>query len=145
MPANRLSKPHKKRHPPTAQLKFIVAMAIVVVGTPLGDVLLKRGMNMVKLPATSSLSTIPQAALEVLTNIWVDIGILLMIVQFLAFARALRMAPYSVVIPLRACSYIFTAVFALYILHEQVKPMRWVGILIVLFGVAIVGLSTRRR
>lgn len=138
-------KENKKQQKSGVDKSFVVSMVIVVIGTSLGDVLLKRGMNMIHLPSTPSPSTILYSALEILTNGWVVSGILLMITQFIAFTRALRLAPYSLVIPLRASAYIFTAFLAVYILHEHVKPMRWVAILIVLFGVVIVGVSGKRR
>ncbi|MBV8884434.1 MAG: EamA family transporter [Chroococcidiopsidaceae cyanobacterium CP_BM_RX_35] len=121
--------------------RFAVAMIIVVLATSLGDVSLKGGLSQVPLPSADSLLAIPQAVLETLTNIWVDIAILLLIGQFIAWAHALRLAPYSLAIPLRASSYIFTALLALYVLQEPVPPMRWVAILIVLLGVIMVGVS----
>ncbi|MBV9388687.1 MAG: hypothetical protein JOZ78_19870 [Chroococcidiopsidaceae cyanobacterium CP_BM_ER_R8_30] len=122
-------------------LRFAVAMIVVILATSLGDVSLKGGLSQVPLPSGDPLLAIPQAVLETLTNIWVDFAILLLISQFIAWAHALRLAPYSLAIPLRASSYIFTALLALYVLDEPVPPMRWVAILIVLVGVSMVGVS----
>ena len=119
-------------------------MVIVVLATSLGDVSLKGGLTQVPIPSVHSLLAIPQAMVDTLTNIWVDFAILLLIGQFIAWAHALRLAPYSLAIPLRASSYIFTALLALYVLHEPVPPMRWVAILIVLLGVIMVGVSSTK-
>jgi drug/metabolite transporter (DMT)-like permease len=131
----------KQEMPPKERQGFIVAMVIVVLTTSLGDVSLKRGMSQIQIPSANSLSTIPYEVLKTLTNVWVDIAILFLIGQFIAWAQALRLAPYSLVIPLRASSYIFTALLALYVLHEPVPLTRWLAILLILFGVIMVGVS----
>lgn len=119
-------------------------MVIVVVGTSLGDVFFKRGMNELKLPAQFSLLSIPHFLVDILSNLWIDLGILFMVTEFIAFARALRWGAYSVVIPLRSCSYIITALLAKYFLNEQLQPTRWAGIVIVMIGVIIIGISGKR-
>lgn len=119
-------------------------MFIVVVGTSLGDVFFKRGISALKFPSQFSLATIPHFFVEILSNLWIDFGILFMIAEFVAFARALRWGEYSVVIPLRSGSYIITALLANYFLHEQLKPTRWIGILIVMLGVIMIGISGKK-
>lgn len=119
-------------------------MFIVVVGTSLGDVFFKRGISALKFPSQFSVATIPHFLVEILSNLWIDLGILFMIAEFVAFARALRWGEYSVVIPLRSGSYIITALLATYFLHEQLKPTRWIGILIVMLGVIMIGISGKK-
>ena len=119
-------------------------MLIVVVGTSLGDVFFKRGINQLKIPSQFSLSSVPHFLVEILSNLWIDFGVLFMAVEFIVFARALRWGAYSVVIPLRSISYIITALLANYFLHEHLKPTRWAGILIVMIGVIMIGVSERK-
>lgn len=38
-------------------------------------------------------------------------------------------------------SYVFASILALLILGEQISPLRWVGILVIAIGAALVGLS----
>ncbi|MEC4817115.1 MAG: EamA family transporter [Scytonema sp. PMC 1069.18] len=139
-----MNKQKKQQNSGKLDKKFITAMAIVIVGTSLGDVFFKKGMNLLKLPSQFSLSVIPHFLVDILSNIWIDFGVLLMVAQFIAFARALRWGPYSVVVPLRASSYIITALLAKYFLQEQLNPTRWAGILIVMFGVIMIGISDKK-
>ena len=134
-------KQKQQQIPQHARKRFVVAMVIVILGVSLGDVSLKGGLSQVQIHSKNTLLAIPHAILGALTNVWVDIAILLLICQFIAWAHALRLAPYSLAIPLRASSYVFTTLMALYVLHEPVPPMRWVAILIVLIGVIMVGVS----
>lgn len=142
MPNPLLPNQKDQQAPRKVGASFAVAMVIVILATSLGDVSLKGGLSQVPIPSASSFLAIPQTMLDTLTNTWVDLAIALLIGQFIAWVHALRLAPYSLAIPLRASSYIFTALMALYVLHEPVPPMRWVAILIVMLGVIMVGVSS---
>ena len=50
----------------------------------------------------------------------------------------LRHYPFSVAYPLGSISYIFGLIAAVLIFHEQVSPMRWLGVLIIIVGIYFV-------
>ena len=72
-------------------------------------------------------------------NVYVVVGTLLMMLYFGLYMLALKMADFSFVLPLTAVSFLFGAGLAKYFLHENVTPMRWIGTLVIMVGVAIVG------
>lgn len=126
---------------PRESLKpFIISLAIVVVSSSIADILLKYSMSGNRAPNVHSVAGIPHAIVEAFSNIWLDVAIVLMIIQFITFAHTLRIGPLSFVVPIRgATTYIATTLLAITFLHEHVSLERWGAILVILIGVVIIG------
>jgi drug/metabolite transporter (DMT)-like permease len=65
-------------------------------------------------------------------------GVLLMTVAFFALLAMLSWENVSFVIPVTALSYVAGALGGKFLLGERVTPMRWLGVLLVCLGVALV-------
>ena len=128
---------------PQRQLKpFMLSLAIVVISSSTADILLKYSMSGNRAPKVHSVSGIPHAALQALTNVWLDVAIILMIIQFITFAHTLRIGPLSLVVPVRgATTFIATTLLAMTFLHEKVTLERWGSILVILIGVVMIGIT----
>jgi drug/metabolite transporter (DMT)-like permease len=50
----------------------------------------------------------------------------------------LRHYPFSIAYPLGSISYIFGLVAAVLVFHEQVSPVRWMGVCIIIVGIYFV-------
>ena len=50
----------------------------------------------------------------------------------------LRHYPFSIAYPLGSISYIFGLIAAVLIFHEQVSPVRWLGVCIIIVGIYFV-------
>ena len=61
-----------------------------------------------------------------------------MAVSFLALLAVLSVENVSFVIPVTAASYVLGALGGAFFLRERVDPQRWIGVLLVCFGVALV-------
>ena len=73
-----------------------------------------------------------------LRNGWFWVAVPLMALAFYALLVLLSWQPISFVIPASALSYVVGAVGAKYILREDVSPARWIGVVLVCAGVALV-------
>ena len=69
---------------------------------------------------------------------WMWLGLGLMTAAFLALLTLLSWENVSFVIPATALNYAVGALGAKFLLGEHVSPKRWVGALVVCFGVALV-------
>jgi drug/metabolite transporter (DMT)-like permease len=69
---------------------------------------------------------------------WMWAGLALQAVAFFAFLALLSSHDVSVVVPASALSYVVGALGAKLFLHEQVEGIRWVGVLLIAGGVALV-------
>lgn len=72
-------------------------------------------------------------------HVWVGFGLLLAYV--LLYIYALSLAQLSVVLPLSAASYLIGLALSKYYLHEEIKPARVIGTLIIVAGVMVIAWS----
>ena len=113
--------------------KYLV-LAGVTVFAAAGDSMLSHGM---KQAGNISLSHLQNIILALL-NPWVAVGILLLLAFFAAYMNALSWADLTYVLPATSLGYVLLALAAKFVLHEQVSPLRWLGIALISGGVGFV-------
>jgi drug/metabolite transporter (DMT)-like permease len=89
----------------------------------------------------------PAALLQSLSNAlgigWLWLGVALMAISFFALLAVLSVENVSFVIPVTAISYVFGALGGALFLGERVDRQRWIGVLLVCTGVALVFVGGR--
>jgi drug/metabolite transporter (DMT)-like permease len=113
--------------------KYLV-LAGVTLFSAIGDTLLSRGMKEV---GSISLKDAPHVILAVLDP-WIALGIFFLLSFFICYMTALSWADLTFVLPATSTGYVILALLAKYQLHEQITPVRWVGILLITAGVGFV-------
>lgn len=135
--------------PPNASNTTVSAVSIAllivsVVFAIAGQLTLKSAMREVGRIGAREVSdagqTLKRAAKE--PRLW--FGLFLFGVSALFWLVVLSRVPLSVAYPFVGISYILIVAFARYFLHEHVPLLRWIGVAVVAFGIAIVGLSFKR-
>jgi drug/metabolite transporter (DMT)-like permease len=110
--------------------KYLVLLSVTCFGSA-GDALLKYGMN--------DFGPIdphqPLHVLAALANPWVLLGVVCLIGFFASYLSALSWADLSYVLPATALGYVVITLIGRYFLHENVSPMRWLGVLLISCGV----------
>ena len=117
------------------QLKNRIFIALVVLSNSVGNLLL--GFAMERMPDFSK-TTLLTYIFAVGTNIWLLLGMALMIVYMIAQLSMYSWADLSYVLPMTASTYIVSALLSKFILHETVSTVRWLGIALISFGVIFV-------
>jgi drug/metabolite transporter (DMT)-like permease len=79
-----------------------------------------------------------QGLILAVLNPWVAIGILLLLAFFASYMNALSWADLTYVLPATSLGYVLLALIARFYLHEQVSPLRWIGIALISGGVSFV-------
>lgn len=115
-------------------LRKYLVLAGVTVFAAAGDSMLSHGM---KQSGNISIHHLQGVILAVL-NPWVAVGILLLLAFFAAYMNALSWADLTYVLPATSLGYVLLALVAKFALHENVSPMRWVGIALISGGVGFV-------
>ena len=109
-----------------------------------GQVTLKSAMNRIGRIGSAQVSeagdTLLRAAKEPL--LWV--GLILFGISALFWLVVLSRVPLSVAYPIVGISYILIVLFARIFLNEHVPPVRWLGVIVVAVGIAIIGISFSR-
>jgi drug/metabolite transporter (DMT)-like permease len=113
--------------------KYLV-LAGVAVFAATGDSMLSHGMKQV---GSITLHHLQGVILAVL-NPWVAVGIALLLAFFATYMNALSWADLTYVLPATSLGYVLLALIARFMLHEQVSPLRWLGIALISGGVGFV-------
>ncbi len=115
-------------------LRKLATLAGVVVFGSAGDVCLKRGMTQFGDITLSNWHVLFTA----IFSPWVAIGIALLILFFANYLSALSFADLTYVLPATSIGYVGMALLAKFFLHENISPVRWAGIFLIVIGVGFV-------
>jgi len=113
--------------------KYLV-LAGVTMFAAAGDSMLSHGM---KQAGNISIHHLQGLVLAIL-NPWIAVGILLLLAFFASYMNALSWADLTYVLPATSLGYVLLAFVAKFALHEQVSPVRWLGIALISGGVGFV-------
>lgn len=117
---------------------FALILVMVIFG-PLGDAVLKLGMKQIGVISDWSPANLAHLFVTVFASGMIWLGIASLFTFFIAFTVVLSWADYSYVQPASSFAYGIVALLGHYMLGENITLMRWIGILIICFGVLIVG------
>ena len=121
---------------------MVMILAMVVCANT-GDLLLKRGMT--KIGAVEiSVAGLRHALFLTVTNEMIWLGIFFLTGFMISYMTVLSWADYSYVMPAGAFGYATLTLFAVTFLHEAVSPRRWIGVILICFGVLLVGQTKPR-
>ncbi|MGB0036402.1 MAG: hypothetical protein WBP79_13095 [Candidatus Acidiferrales bacterium] len=120
-------------------LKTFALILVMVIFGPLGDAVLRMGMKQIGVISDWSPANLAHLFVAVFTSGLIWLGIASLFTFFIAFTVVLSWADYSYVQPASSFAYGIVALLGHYLLGEGITLMRWIGILIICFGVLIVG------
>jgi undecaprenyl phosphate-alpha-L-ara4N flippase subunit ArnF len=73
-----------------------------------------------------------------LASVWIWLAIVLVILSFLCWIYVLRQIPLSIAFPLSNVVHVLVPLSCWIFLDEHISTIRWCGIAIVVFGLAVV-------
>jgi len=121
--------------------RVLVVTVIATLSAAAGQILVKKGMMLV-----GSLES--YAPLDLLAYFWRALcqpyvigGTVLNAVFYFCILAALSWASVTVVFPITSVEYLIAALLAIGFLQEKIPTLRWVGILLVVAGVILIGLA----
>ncbi len=122
-------------------MKTAIVVSLAVVAQAIANTLLSKGMKIVAaMPAFQGGFSLVMLAYA-LKNPFIWGGIVLLILFFACFLSAVSWSDLSYVVPITAAVYILDVFTGWYFLHEAVSPARWLGSVLIVFGVGLVSLS----
>ena len=119
---------------------FILFSLIVFAGTG-GELCVSRAMKSVGEATSFQPAEVVKVVLRAFAVPWMWLGVGLMAVAFFALLGALSIYNVSFVVPVTALSYVAGALGGVVFLREHVSVQRWLGVLLVSIGVALVFLG----
>ncbi len=124
-------------------MKTYLVLAIAVFTQAAGNVLLSKGMKQVGSAAEEG--KVLLAFFHAVGNPTIWLGTALVLVFFILFTASLSWADLSFVLPTLSIEVIVNVAFAQYFLNEPVSAVRWIGALLISFGVILVFKSEREK
>jgi drug/metabolite transporter (DMT)-like permease len=119
-------------HSPAKNALFI---SLIVFGNTVGNLLL--AISMAQMPSISSIPFQDYIA-TMLSNVFFLIGTFLITLSMFAQLSMYTWADLSYVLPVTTSGYVVTAILSRFFLQEKVSVSRWIGVVIIAFGVALV-------
>jgi drug/metabolite transporter (DMT)-like permease len=119
-------------------MREALLLAVLIFGTSGGEIAISRGMKSVGEPARLRPPELFSFLMRALRNGWFWAGVPLLAIAFYSLLVLLSWKAISFVIPASALSYVVGTLGAKYILREDVSPARWIGVVLVCAGVALV-------
>jgi len=130
--------------PKTHKTKTYVLLFLLVFLGSVGNTLLSKGMRDAGNLDISNFSSVTAAAVRVLTSGTIWVGIAMMLGFMVCHMLVLSWADYSFVMPFSAIAYALVPLLAYLFLHEQVSTARWLGIVLIVFGVVLINRTPHR-
>jgi uncharacterized membrane protein len=121
-------------------LKTRVFTLIVILTQVLGNFALSWGMK----HEVEGLSMSPLTFLRAIFTPYVLLGISLLIVWLLTRMTLLSWADLSYVLPVTSIGYVLNTVIGKYFFDEKITGARWLGTLLIVAGIVLVGTTCPR-
>ena len=125
-------------------MKTFVALFIAICSQTLGDVFLTKGMKSIGEVNTLNPIELLGIGVQVFTNPYIWLGIFFLSIFFGLYLAALSWADLSFVLPVTAFGYVMNAFMSWRLLSEHISPLRWIGTVIIFFGVIVVSRTEQR-
>ncbi|MDQ4028568.1 MAG: EamA family transporter [Actinomycetota bacterium] len=130
--------------PRPAGLVSIVLLVVSVAFAIAGQLTLKSAMTQIGRIGSAEVHAAGHTASRAIREPRLWAGLALFGISSIFWLVVLSRVPLSVAYPFVGVSYIIIVLLSRYVLHEHVPLLRWLGVVIVATGVAIIGLSFRR-
>ena len=124
--------------PKTRRHTYLLLGAMVFFSS-IGNVLLSKGMKQVGEVVDFSPVALLAIFLKTFMNSSIWLGIFSLLLFFVSYLLLLSWADLSYVQPASAIGYAMVALLGYVLLGESVSPTRWMGVLFICGGVALVG------
>lgn len=126
-------------------LRFMLILGVALVFEAIGVVFLSRGIKEIGAVSGISATTVVRVIREGAANRNILLGILFEALFFAGLLMMMARGDVSFVWPLTSLSFVMTALAARWFLGEEISPVRWAGICLIVCGAGLVTWSEKGR
>jgi uncharacterized membrane protein len=119
-------------------MKTAVVIAVAALANSFGNLCLSIGMKQIGAAQPLGVAWIVGTGFHVVSNGWMILGVLLLLIFLAAYLTALSWADLSFVLPATAPAYLINAALSKFYLHESVSLTRWAGTVLIVTGTWLV-------
>jgi drug/metabolite transporter (DMT)-like permease len=125
--------------PKTLILKTSILVALLVILNSAGNFFFGLGMKRIGALQGWSMATLHSAFVAIFSSVWIWLGIVSMLLYFVALMLVLSWADFTYVLPATASMYAVVPLLGHFVLGEPVTRLRWMGVALICVGVMFVG------
>ena len=126
-------------------VKLLLILIIGLIFEAVGVVSLKKGITQIgevkKVSAAETLRVVKAGA----TNTNMLLGVFCEALFFASLLILMAKSDISFLWPMTGLSFVFATFAAMWFLHEQVSPIRWVGVVCIMIGAALISYSEHAK
>ena len=121
-----------------------IALLVISVGfATAGQITLKAAMDAIGRIGTQEVSNAAQTIGRAVREPLLWGGLVLFGVSALFWLIVLSRVDLSIAYPFVGLSYVLVVGLARLVFHENVPPLRWIGVCVIAVGIALIGFSSR--
>jgi len=124
-------------------INFVI-LALVVVTQVAGNLSLGKGIKELGEINTLNPLVLFKFGWQLVNSPWLWVALFLLMASLSFYLVALSRLELSYVLPLIASNYVLTTIAAWLVLGDQVGVSRWLGTILITFGVMLVGFFDRK-
>jgi len=125
--------------------KVLIVLLLALVLEAVGVVFLSRGLKQIGEPEKVSVVHVWRAVCRGAGNPSILLGVALETIFFGALLYLLSQRDVSLIWPLTALGFVLTALAARFILNEEIHWTRWLGVVLIVIGAALVSYSEKMK
>lgn len=125
--------------------KFIIILLIGLVFEAMGVVFLSKGLKEIGEASRINVPEILGLVGRGARNPSILLGVAFEAIFFGVLLYLLSQRDVSLIWPLTSLGFVITAIAARMFLHEQVTPMRWTGVLLIVLGAGLISWSEKAK
>ena len=125
--------------------KLFLILIIGLIFESAGVVSLKIGITRISDMKEVSVREIAKVVKSGVTNVNVLLGVFCEAVFFASLLFLMAKSDISFLWPLTGLSFVFATFAAMWFLHERVSSVRWVGVLFIMIGAALISYSEHAK
>jgi len=125
--------------------KILLVLILALVVEAVGVVFLSKGLKQIGEVQTISAREIGRTIARGAANGNIVLGIGLEAAFFGALLYLLSQRDVSLIWPLTALGFVITALAAKFVLKEEVSALRWMGVVLIVIGAALVSYSEKTK
>jgi len=122
-------------------IKLLLILLLGLVFESTGVVLLKKGIGRIGEVKAVSASEISRVAKASLTNPQILLGVFFEALFFACLLVLMSKSDISFLWPLTGLSFVFATFAAIWFLDERVSAVRWIGVVLIMLGAALISYS----
>lgn len=119
------------------RIRTVGLILLQVAFASVGELLLGIGMKQIGAVTDWTPPALARTFMQTITSGAIWLGIFALLMFFACYLLVLSWADLSYVKPISAIGYGVIAFLGFAVLHEQVTPVRWLGVTLICFGVAL--------